>query len=131
MVDGNVLVQEFNIGDLSPEQQTALIEQYTFELGEAISEGVPQERLDEFTEIINGNDDVIDAWLTDHAPGYREDPAFAELRAGYDDDPERVPAEKVYASIGWVRVNRPDFDAVNTRTKQAFRERIAAARAPQ
>ena len=124
MIDKAQLLTDLGLDRFSPEEQDRIYEDFTYELGAAISDGLSDEQLEEFTQIINGNDDVIQPWLADHMPAYREDPSFQELQVGYDEDPEKVSPEKVFASIAWVRVNRPDFESIVARTKREFKAQL-------
>lgn len=125
MVDKAALKQELGLDRFSPERQEEIFEQYTYEVGDAISDGMSDEQMSEFTEIINGNDGFIHEWLKTNVPQYHEDRTFKELQAAYDEDPEKVSAEKVYASIAWVRVNKPDLDDVVAGIKARFKAELA------
>lgn len=131
MVDKDQLIKELGLENLGYAEQQAIYEDFTYELGAAISDGLEDAQMDEFTAIINGDEDTISAWLASHTPNYREDPTYQELEIGYQDDPEKVPANKVYASIAWVRVNRPDFESIMTRVKREFRAALDAQAAEQ
>ena len=124
MIDKDKLFEELGLDRFSPQDQDRIYEDFTYELGAAISDGLNDEQLEEFTQIINGNDDVIVPWLAAHTPAYHEDPSFQELQIGYDEDPEKVSPEKVFASIAWVRVNRPDFKSIVARTKREFKTQL-------
>lgn len=124
MIDKDQLIQDLALESYSAEEQDAVYDDFTYELGAAISDGLDDAQMEEFTQIINGNDDVITSWLAAHTPDYREDASFKELQVGYDEDPEKISPEKVFASIGWVRVNRPDFEQIVARTKQEFRAQL-------
>lgn len=129
MIDKQQMIRDLGIEAYSEDEQDAIYEDFTYELGAAISEGLSDQQLEEFTQIINANEAVITAWLQAHAPDYRDDPSFKELQVGYDTDPEKVSPEKVFASIGWVRVNRPDFEQIVARIKREYRARLQAGRA--
>jgi len=126
MIDKEQLIQDLDLTGFTAEEQDAIYEDFTYELGAAISDGLSDTQMEEFTQIINANETVITDWLAANAPDYREDPAFIELQVGYDEDPEKVSPEKVYASIGWVRVNRPDFESIVARVKREFRAQLDA-----
>jgi len=129
MVNKEQFIEELNLTGFKPEEQDAIYEDFTYELGAAISDGLSDEQMEEFTQIINANEEVITPWLAAHAPDYREDPSFKELQIGYDEDPEKISPEKVFASIAWVRVNRPDFEQIVARVKREFRQQLDAASA--
>jgi hypothetical protein len=125
MVDKEQLIRELALERLTPERQEEIVEQYTYALGDAMTNGLDEVQIEEFTQIINGNDEVIKRWLDEHAPDYRDDPSFQELEVGYEEDPEKVPADKVYASAAWVRLNRPDLEQVATRVKNELKASLA------
>lgn len=129
MIDKAQLIRDLGIEDRPDAEQSRIYEDFTYEVGAAITDGLSDEQVEEFTQIINANEAVISAWLASHVPDYRDDPSFKELQVGYEEDPEKVSPEKVFASIAWVRVNRLDFEQIVTRIKREFREQLEAARA--
>lgn len=115
------IVNDLEIGDLDPEKQAALIDAYRMEIGQALASDLSDDQLAEFEAIINGDQEVIDNWLKENAPDYESTEAFEELGKGYDEDPEKVPADKVYASMAWVQKNSPNLsekvEAIKARIK--------------
>lgn len=126
MVDKAQLIKELGIDAYPADQQDEIFEQFTYALGAAMSEGLSEPQMAEFTAIINGEQPVIDRWLGENAPDFRDDPSYQELEIGYREDPEKVPADKVYASIAWVKLNKPDLEQVVARIKDEFRAQLAS-----
>lgn len=108
--DDTQLIQELGIGHLNAEQQENILDEFHTQVGEILSENLSEAQLDEYESIINGDDAVIEAWLAANAPDYKNTPLYEEIEAGYDTDPDKVPAEKVIAYLGWVELNNPGID---------------------
>lgn len=125
MFDDAQVIQDLGISGLTPEQQDTIINEYQIQVGSALAGDLSEEQLEEFEAIIDGNQEVIDRWLQENAPDYKSSEAFQELSKGYDEDPEKVPADKVYASMAWVeKYAGPDFaDKVNA-IKEHFKADI-------
>lgn len=121
MVDKSAFIADLGLGHLSPDEQDAVFDDFTLRLGEAISDGLGDAQMDEFGRIIDGDQAAIDGWLALHAPDFRSVPEYQQLEVGYREDPEKVPADKVFATLGWIRVNRPDFADIVTRVTGEFR----------
>jgi len=109
------LIELLGLQEFSPEEQQTIIENYQMEVGEGLTEGLTEAQLQEYQQIIDGNQQVISDWLEQNQPEYRESTAFQELSEGYDEDPEKVPADKVYASIAWVQLNATDMEGTVAR----------------
>lgn len=126
MVDKTQLIEELGLSGVAPEVQDAVYDDFTLELGAAISDGLTDEAMQEFAAIANGDQAVISSWLDAHVPEYRDDPSYQELEIGYREDPEKVPADKAFALIEWIRVNRPDFERVVERVKRELKASLSA-----
>jgi hypothetical protein len=109
MFEEENLVQELGIENLTRQQQQNVIDEFKIQVGEALSANLSADKLKEFELIINGDQQVIDSWLSNNVPDYRSQIAYQELQAGYDEDPDKVPGDKAYATLAWVEVNSPDF----------------------
>lgn len=118
------IVQELGVEDFDQERQQEIIDAYRMEVGGILAGDLSEEKLEEFEAIINGEQSVIDAWLQENAPDYQSTEAFQKLSEGYDEDPEKVPADKVYASMAWVQKNSPDFAEKVEAVKQRFKSDI-------
>jgi len=110
MFDEAQLIEQLGIQDLTPEEQENVLDEYKIQLGGRLTEDLSDDQLAEFEDIIDGNQEVIDRWLAANKPDYRDSEAYQELAKGYDEDPEKVPADKVYAATLWIATYSPDFE---------------------
>ena len=111
------LIQELGIENFTPEEQANVIDEMNTQIGEALAEDLSTEQLEEYQQIIDGNDEVITAWLAANVPDYKETEAFKEIEKGVADDPDHVPADKIFAYLAWVDVNNPDLEEKVTKIK--------------
>jgi hypothetical protein len=115
------LIEVLGIQAFSPEEQQNIVDQYQLLIGEALTEGLSEEQLSEYQQIIDGNQEVITNWLAENEPEYKNTIAYEELNAGYDQDPEKTGADKVYASMAWVQHNAHDIDQTVARIQEQIK----------
>jgi len=120
------LIKELGLENLTPTQQESVIEELNMRVGQALVADLSEEQIKEYEQILNGEQAVITAWLEENEPNYKDLVAYKQLDAGYAGDPEKVPADKVYASMAWVEKNSPNFAEVVATIKADLKEKIAA-----
>ena len=103
------LIIELGIEALAPEVQQRIVDELNMRVGEAIMSGLSEEQISEYEAIINGEQVVISSWLAHNDPGYADTIAYQQLAEGTESDPDRVPADKVYASMAWIEKNSPNL----------------------
>ncbi|MDB5159872.1 MAG: hypothetical protein JWO99_135 [Candidatus Saccharibacteria bacterium] len=103
------LITELGIEALEPERQLRIIDELNIRVGEAIMSGLAEEQITEYEAIINGDQAVISSWLASNDPGYADTIAYQQLAEGVESDPDKVPADKVYASMAWIEKNSPNL----------------------
>lgn len=103
------LIVELGIEDYSPERQQRVLDELNMLVGEAMLGHLSEKQVTEYESIINGDQEVITAWLTENDPDYQDSVAYQQLAEGYEDDPDKVPADKVYASMAWIEKNNPNL----------------------
>jgi succinate dehydrogenase flavin-adding protein (antitoxin of CptAB toxin-antitoxin module) len=103
------LIIELGIEHLTPEEQQRVLDELNMLVGEAMLGHLSEEQVSEYEAIINGEQEVITRWLTENDPNYADSVAYQQLAEGYDDDPDKVPADKVYASMAWIEKNNPNL----------------------
>ncbi|MDN5276026.1 MAG: hypothetical protein JWN33_675 [Candidatus Saccharibacteria bacterium] len=124
--DRQQIIEDLGIAHLSSAEQDSIIDDYQIEIGEAMAEGLSEQQLAEYERIISGDQATIDDFLGSNDPEYREKPLYKELEVGYDDDPEKVPADKVYASLLWVSVNNPQLADTIEAARARFKANLNA-----
>lgn len=108
-MNSDELIVELGIEKFSPEQQQRVLDELNMLVGEAMLGHLSDQQVSEYEAIINGNQEVITNWLNENDPNYQETVAYQQLAEGYEDDPDKVPADKVYASIAWLEKNNPNL----------------------
>ncbi|MFZ1302046.1 MAG: DUF5663 domain-containing protein [Candidatus Microsaccharimonas sp.] len=124
MYQDEQLIEQLGIGNLSEPQQEEILEHLNLRIGEAMSEGLTEQQITEYEAIINDDKAVIEAWLSQNAPNYKDSGVYQELAAGYDEDPEHINPEKVFASIAWTQVNSPNAQEVIARVIEDFKKEL-------
>lgn len=108
-MNSDELIIELGIEDYSPEEQQRVLDELNMLVGEAMLGHLSDEQVAEYELIINGDQEVITNWLNKNDPDYQESIVYKQLSVGYEDDPDKVPADKVYASMAWVEKNNPNL----------------------
>jgi hypothetical protein len=102
-------IEELGAKDFSAEAQQRILNDLSMRAGEVVLDGLSDEEVEEYEQIINGNQEVIEHWLSENDPAYQDTIAYQQLAEGFDEDPEHVPADKVYASMAWLQKKNPDL----------------------
>lgn len=116
------LIQELGLEALTPEQQQRIIDELNMRVGEAIIGDLTEEQVAEYEAIIDGDQEVITNWLQANDPGYADTIAYQQLGEGFDEDPDKVPADKVYASMAWIEKNNPNLGQMVAGIKAELKE---------
>lgn len=116
-----------------PEDQKKPFLQHTYDqleykVGIRLSEGMSDAQLEEFESIIDRKQDVIQVWLSTHAPNYEAEEVFQRLMQA-----SKLPANDPglraeYAATKWLEVNRPDYRDVVAQTLAEIKQEILSAK---
>jgi hypothetical protein len=120
-------IEKLAITNLPQEKQNEVLEELNYRVGDAITETLSEQQQNEYEAIINADKIVIDAWLNQHLPNYKETALYEELAAGYDQDPEHIDPAKVVASIGWVELNVPTIQEITNKVIEDLKSELALA----
>jgi len=129
MMNTEDLIVELGIERLTPAQQQSVIDELNMRVGEAVLGGLSADQVKEYEAIINGHQEVISAWLKANDPGYADTVAYQQLAQGFEDDPDKVPADKVYASMAWIEKNNPNLSQTIAGIKADLKASLAQYRA--
>ena len=121
------VIVELGLEHLTSEQQENVLEELNRRVGEKLFSQLSEEQAREYEAILNGDQAVIDAWLQANAPNYKESEAYKEFSIGFEEDPDKVPADKVFASMAWVQINSPNIDATVDEIKAQLKAEFAPA----
>jgi hypothetical protein len=121
-------LQDVGLGGLPEEQKKPFLQhtydQLEYKVGIRLSEGMSDAQLEEFESIIDRKEDVIDNWLTTHAPDYQNEEVYRRLQqaSGLPADNSGLRAE--FAATKWLEVNRPDYRDVVAKTLEEIKQEI-------
>ena len=86
-----------------------------------------EQQFNEYKAIVDDNHEVIDAWLDQNVPDYKESPVYKEIEGGYDADPEKNNPAKLFASIAWIQVNVPNVQDIIAKALDEYKQELASA----
>jgi len=118
------LITELGIENYSEEEQQRVIDELNMLVGEAMLSHLSEEQISEYEAIINGDQAVITRWLTENDPKYEDSIAYQQLAEGFEDDPDKVPADKVYASMAWIEKNNPNLNDTVSMIKSTLKANL-------
>lgn len=122
--DTEDIIRQLGIESLPPDEQDKILDELDDRTGEAISQTLSDRQLTEYQAIIDGNQTVIDAWLDQNFPDYKDSSIYKEVQAGFSTDPAKVPGDKVVASIAWVQKNVPNVQEIIKSVLEKYKEEL-------
>ena len=115
---------------MSP-QEAAVFKQHVQEeletrVGERITDGFSNEKLEEFEKIIDDAPGFVDSWLISNVSDFRNDRAFLALveQNGRQENNRQTISE--FASMKWLEINRPDFNQITTIVMKEMQDELKA-----
>jgi len=119
--------------DTLPDEQKKPFLQHTYDqleykVGIRLSEGMTDAQLEEFESIIDRKEDVIAAWLAQHAPNYQNEEVFQRLMESSKLSANDPTLRGEFAATKWLEVNRPDYRDVVARTLDEIKTEIMASK---
>lgn len=125
-------LNDIGLSDL-PEDQRKPFLQYVYDqlerrVGVKLSDGMSEAQLEQFENIIDKKQEVIDAWVAQYAPNYQTDELFGKIQqsTGLDANDPNLKGE--YVATKWLEVNRPDYREVVGQTLEGLKQEIIANR---
>lgn len=124
MQDEQYIIDTLGIADWSRDQQEPVIVEATMRIGNAIIGQLSEQQYNEYQAIVDDNHEVIDAWLDQNIPNYKEHPAYQAIAAGVDEDPEKNNPNKLFATIAWVQATIPNLQSLIDDTLAAYKQEL-------
>ena len=118
-----------DIDRMSPEE-AAVFKQHVQEelearVGERITDGFSNEKLEEFEKIIDDVPGFVDNWLMINVPDFRSNRAFNALVQQNGGQENRQTIVE-FASMKWLEINRPDFNQITTIVMKEMQDELKA-----
>lgn len=123
--DAEDIIKRLGIESLSADEQEEIIDTLNERIGASISMSLTEQQINEYQAIIDGRQVVIDAWLDQNLPNYKDTEVYKEVQAGFESDPEKVPGDKVVASIAWVEKNVPNKESIVAKAIEDFSRELS------
>lgn len=121
-------LEEIGLGELPEAQRKPFLQhiydQLEYQVGLQLSEGLSEAQITEFEAIIDKKQEVIDAWVAQHAPGYLQDPVLQSIAQSAGLAPEGPEAKAEFAATKWLEINRPDYRDTVMKTLEELKQEI-------
>jgi hypothetical protein len=125
--DEEYIIEALGITDWSEDKREPVVIEATMRIGTGIVGQLSEQQYTEYKAIVDDNQDVIDAWLDQNIPDYKDNEEYRQIAASYDSDPEKNNPNKLFATIAWVQVNVPNLQQIIDDTLTAYRQELASA----
>jgi len=123
--DEQHIIDTLEIADWPADKREATVVEATMRIGNALLDALSDQQYNEYKAIIDDNQDVINAWLEQTIPDYKENPVYKEIEAGYDADPEQNNPAKLFATIAWLQVNVPDLQERIAKSLELYKQELS------
>jgi hypothetical protein len=121
MSQDEYIIKRLGAETLSAELQNDILEAVRVLIGEAISEGLSEQQVNEYEAIIDDHEIAIDLWLKQHVPNYKDSVVYQQFVEGYEEDPEHNRPEKLFANLAWVELNVPNVKGITNKVIDEFK----------
>lgn len=126
-------LNDVGLGGLPEEQKKPFLQHIYSELeirvGTRLSDGLSDEQLEEFGQIIDKEESVINNWLQKFSPNFQNDDMFIRLNESAGDSNETIASLKAeYAATKWLEINRPDYKNVVAEVMNELKQEVVANR---
>lgn len=126
----DTFLEEVGLGGLPQDQRKPFLQyvydKLEYQVGIRLSEGMSDDQLQEFESIIDHKEDVITAWLAQHAPDYQNEEIFQRLVQASGLVATDPGVRNEFAATKWLEVNRPDYRQVVAQTLEEIKKEISA-----
>lgn len=125
-------LEDIGLSNLPDEQKQAFLqhiyEELELRVGTKLSDGLSDVQLEEFEKIIDKDEAAITAWVSAHAPDYKNDEIFKRMQQATKLDENDPALRAEYAATKWLEVNRPDYRQVVAVVLEELKTEIVANR---
>jgi len=125
-------LDSIGLNDLPDDQKKPFLQHIYSELemrvGTKLSDGMSDEQLEEFGNVIDRKNEVIVGWLQKHAPDYYNDVTFSKLQEATGLDVNDAGLRAEYVATKWLEINRPDYRDVVAQVIEDLKQEIASNR---
>lgn len=123
-------LEEIGLGAMPEEQKKPFLrhiyKQLEVQVGERLSEGMTDEQLTEFGNIIDRREEDVNRWLSRNDPDFRSSDSYIKLQQTSGLQPGSVALNAEYTAAKWLELNRPDYKNVVASTLESLKQEIIA-----
>ncbi len=119
------IIEELGIADWDAEKREAAVVEATMRIGNTLVDSLTEQQYNEYQAIINDDQAVISAWLSQNVPDYKDNLVYQEIADNYEQDPEHNNPEKIFANLTWIQQTIPDLQERIAQTLAAYKEELA------
>jgi uncharacterized protein DUF5663 len=125
-------LQDLGLDQLPEDQKQAFKEhiysQLELRVGTRLSDGLSDAQLAEFESFVDRDTAKVQAWISQHVPDYQNDESYKQLKANAPANIDEQTLLAEYASLKWLSLNRPDYQAVVSQVIEELKQEIRGNR---
>lgn len=125
MQDEQMIIDALGIANWSEEQRRPVIDEATLRIGSAVSSTLSEQQRNEYTAILDDDYAVINAWLDQNVPDYKNNPLYQEIAQSYETDPEQNNPSKLFATLAWLQMNVPNMQELLDTTLATYKQELS------
>jgi len=111
----NEFLKEVGLDSLPEAQKRAFLEHVYNELesrvGVKLTEGMSEEKLDEFAFFVDRNEEKIREWFKNNLADYASQPDFEKIKNN-SPNLDEISLLSEYGAMKWLQKNRPDYSKI-------------------
>lgn len=124
MYNQEQIIEILGISSWPEDKRQDAIDSAMHRIGEAIDASLTEQQNNEYQAIIDDDRGIIDAWLEQNVPDYKQSPVYQSFEEGVAEDPEQNSPEKLFASIAWIQFNVPNVKDVISKALADYKQEL-------
>lgn len=125
--DEEYIIEALGVAEWPEDKREPAVIEATMRIGTAMVEQLSDQQYNEYKAIIDDDHHVINTWLEQNVPDYKDNKAYKQIAAEYDSDPEKNNPSKLFATLAWVQLNVPNLQDIINDTLSTYKQELASA----
>lgn len=96
-------------------------------VGDRLTDGMSDEKLDEFGYFMDGDVEAMKGWLNANVPNYQNEESYLTFKNSNPDVDEQDILSS-YGSLMWLQINCPDYPQIVKQTMEEIKKDVLANR---
>lgn len=125
MQDEQYIIDTLGISDWDEAKKEPVLTEATQRIGKTLLGELDDAQRNEYNAIIDDDHAVIDAWLDQNVPDFKDNPVYKAIEEGYEADPEKNNPAKLFATIAWIQLTIPNVQELINQTLANYKQELS------